>query len=85
MMPDCVICGKEKHGGYFLRKFRNLRLTTCRFACSRTLDQRLKPLRGVKVTDFEALDAVIAGTADAIPAGLKERAMLKFFGPLMVD
>ena len=84
-MPDCVVCGKEIRGGFFLRKFRFLNLSACSQACHETLEQRLKPLRGVKVTDFEALDAVIAGTADAIPAGLKERAMLKFFGPLLED
>jgi len=84
-MHNCVVCGKEIHGGYFLRKFQCFNLSACSHACSQTLDRRLKPLRGVKVTSLDALHAVIDGSADAIPAGLKERAMLKFFGPLLED
>jgi len=82
-MHECVVCGAAISGGYFLRKFRFWRLSTCTTEHSMLLDERLKPLKGVKPIDPDALDVVCRGEAEVIPASLKTRAMLKFFGPML--
>jgi hypothetical protein len=83
-MHNCVVCGKEIHGGYFMRKFRYFPLSTCCWDCHQILDRRITGVCIVYSTEVPARGCMITSSnREASPTTIQAPGSETSVGPVL--